>query len=196
MDSRPQSAEPISLFRALRMPLLSFLLIFVALLAIPDSVAALTSGAPYVPLVSLFVAGIKVNTLPAGWVVINETLNEPLEIYVAASATLALLLSSPVTSYFVMKHIAPALATQRRTLYSLVVASSALLAVGVMLGIFFLIQYYIATLSPFYVGVGALARPNVDAANTYFLVLRLIGSSAVTFTLPVYVFALIRFRRT
>src|SRR5271155_5987545 len=161
MDSRPQSAEPVSLFRALRMPLLSFLVIFVALLAIPDSVGALTSGAPFVPLVSLFVAGIKVSALPAGWMMININFNEPLEIYLAASATLALLLSSPVTSYHVMKYIAPALATQRRTLYSLVLASSALLAAGATLGFFFLAQYYVSSLGQFSVGI-SIPHPMVD----------------------------------
>jgi Sec-independent protein secretion pathway component TatC len=176
------------------MPLLSFSVIFVALLALPDSFAALTSGAPFVPLVALFVAGIKISVLPAGWQMININFNEPLEIYVAASATLALLLSSPVTSYHVMKYIAPVLATQRRTLYSLVAASSALLAAGAMLGIFFLSQYYVSTLGQF--SAGSIPHPVVDTAESYFLVLRLIMSDALAFTLPVYVLALIRFRRT
>jgi len=105
------------------------------------------------------------------------------EIYVAASVVLALLTSSPIISYQVMKSIAPALATRRRMLYSLVGCAIMLLAAGVLFGNFLLVHYYLPSSLPF-----------SDPASFYFILFRAIGVGAVAFTIPVYVYALIRFR--
>jgi sec-independent protein translocase protein TatC len=192
MGSRPWTAEPVGLFRMLRVPFLVFSGILLALLAIPDRIVMLTSGS-YSPLVLLFIAALKRPVLPAGWILIEPGgLNGPFEIYVVASIVLALLVSSPIFSYQIMRFIAPALAMRKRTLYSLVALASMLLAAGALFGAFFLADYDLyglVDLMPIGVSIGYF-----DAADFYFLVFRVIVVTAVEFTLPVYIYALIRFR--
>jgi Sec-independent protein secretion pathway component TatC len=192
MGSRPLIAEPVGLFRMLRVPFVAFSGILLALLVIPTSVVRLTSGS-YSPMVLFFIAAVGRPVLPAGWTLIEPGgLNEPYEIYLVASIVLALLVSSPIFSCQIMKSIAPALAMRKRTLYSLVTLASLLLAAGALFGALFLADYYLYGLDPFLVTTGG--PPVFDAADFYFFVFRIIGSTAIEFTLPVYIYALIRFR--
>jgi len=192
MNSRPWVAEQIGSFSTFTAPLLAFTAILVALLAIPNPVVMLSSGGSYSPLVSLFVAGIKSEALPSGWTLISANPGAPLEIYATASIMLALMVSFPIISYQAMKSIAPVLATRRRTLYSLVACAWALLFAGALFGNFFLVHYYMPSLLPFFDAAGM--SPYLDSAGFYFFVFRTIGVSAVAFTLPVYIYALVRFR--
>jgi Sec-independent protein secretion pathway component TatC len=180
MNSRSWIPEPIGALRTFRAPFLAFSAILVSLLVIPNPLL-LTSGGSYSPLVSLFVAGIKSEALPSGWTLIVSSPGAPLEISVAASVTLALLVSSPVISYQIIKSIAPALATRRRALYSLVACASALLAAGALFGVFFA-HDYLLSMYPF--SDTAFSAPFVDAASFYLAALRAIGGGAVAFTLP------------
>lgn len=193
MDSRPQIVEPVSLFRTLTAPVLSFSAILLVLLAPLNSIALLTSSGSYAPLVSLLLNGIRLSLLPPGWHMIIISPNEPTEIYVVASLTLTLLLSSPLISYQLMRLIAPVLAIRKRTLYSLVVVASMLLAAGAIFGFFVLVKFYLAAVTPFSDFVSI--PPVVDAAGFYFDVFGVVGATAVAFTLPVYIYALIRYRR-
>lgn len=149
MNSRPWVAEQIGSFSTFRAPFLAFSAILAALLLIPNPVLMLTSGGSYSPLVSLFVSGIKSEVLPAGWTLIAGSPGVPTEIYVTASVMLALLISSPIISYQIMKFIASALAVRKRTLYSLVACATVLLATGALFGVFF---YAKGLIAPFNVG--------------------------------------------
>jgi Sec-independent protein secretion pathway component TatC len=192
MGSGSWTAEPAGLFRMLRVPFLAFSGILLALLAIPTSVVRLASGS-YSPLVSLFTAAIERPALPAGWTLIESGgLGEPYEIYLVASTVLALLVSSPIFSYQIMRFIAPALAIRKRTLYSLVAMASGLLAAGALFGVFLLVDYDLHGLTSFFSSTGT--SPYLDAAGFYFLVFRVILVTAIEFTLAVYVYALVRFR--
>jgi Sec-independent protein secretion pathway component TatC len=191
MGSRPWIAEPVGAFRTFRASLLAFSATLVALLLIPNP--SLTLAGSHPALVSLFVAGVMREVLPAGWILYSMVPATPFfEIYITASVLLALLISSPVISYQIMKFIAPALAKRKRTLYSLVALASVLLAAGALFGALFLADYYLYGLDPFLVTTGG--PPVLDAADFYFFVFRTIGSTAIEFTLPVYIYALIRFR--
>ncbi|MGA2663407.1 MAG: twin-arginine translocase subunit TatC [Nitrososphaerales archaeon] len=196
MHPRPWVAESVAVATSLRTPFLAFSAVIVALLALPNPVAMLSSGGAYSPLVSLFVSGVYRVVLPPGWVIIVDGSQEPLEIYVAASVTLALLLASPLISYQLMKAIVPPTAAtssrRSRTLYSLVGCASALLAAGALFGTFFLAQDYVVSLNLPYDTVGMCCF--WDSASFYFAAFRSIGVSAVAFTLPVYIYALVRFR--
>jgi Sec-independent protein secretion pathway component TatC len=193
MGSRPQVAEPVGLFRMLGAPIVAFSGILLVLLAIPDRVMMPASDGSYTPLVLLFIEAIKRPILPAGWTIVEPGgLSEPLEIYVVASITLALLVSSPIFSYQILSSIAPALAIRKRALSSLVALASVLLAAGALFGAFFLTPFYIHSTTPFF-DVTGLA-PLLDAASFYFLVFRVMCVTTVEFTLPVYIYALIRFR--
>jgi Sec-independent protein secretion pathway component TatC len=190
MNSRSWIPEPIGAFRTFRAPFLAFSAILVSLLVIPNPLL-LTSGGSYSPLVSLFIEGIKSEVLPPGWTLIVSSPGAPLEINVAASVTLALLVSSPIISYQIIKSIAPALASRKRALYSLVACASALLAAGTLFGVFFA-HDSLLSMDPFF--DTSFSAPFVDAASFYLAALRAIGVSAVAFTLPVYIYALVRFR--
>src|ERR1700733_13738114 len=98
MSSWPWMAEQVDLFRTLRAPFLTFFAVLLALLAIPNPIAMLASGSSYTPLVSLFITGIKLDILPAGWTLVWGTPNAPFGVYAGASITLALLISSPIIS--------------------------------------------------------------------------------------------------
>ena len=187
MNSRPGGPEQVGVFRSFKAPFLAFSAIFAALLLIPDPVLTLAGSHP--ALVSLFVNGLASEVLPQGWTLYTGGPAPPIfEIYVTASAMLALLISSPIISYQIIKFIAPALAVRRRTLYSLVACATTLLAAGAMFGVF----YARGLIIPFNVVVGI--APLLDAASFYFVVFRAIGVSAVAFTLPVYIYVLVRFR--
>jgi Sec-independent protein secretion pathway component TatC len=186
MNSLPSTAEPVGAFRTFRAPLLAFSATLAVLLLIPTPWVSLADSHP--ALVSLFVNGVASELPPAGWTLYSGGLMSPFfEIYVTASVMLALLISSPVISYQMMRSIAPALATRRRTLYSLVGCATGLLAAGALFGNFLLVHYYLPSSLP-------LTLPFFDAAGFYFSVFRAIGVGAVAFTLPVYIYALIRFR--
>src|ERR1700722_5217377 len=143
MSSWPWMAEQVDAFRTLRAPFLTFFAVLLVLLATPNPIAMLASGGSYSPLVSLFITGLRMGAVPPGWILISVTTNEPLEIYAVGAIMLALLLSSPIISYQILRFIAPTLAMRKRTLYSLVALASALLAVGALFGAFFLVDLYI-----------------------------------------------------
>lgn len=192
MDSRSRIEVQARPFGNLRAPFLSFFAILLSLLAGASPVAALAPRGSYVPLISLFIDGIRDGLLPANWILIAISPNEPLEVDVVASLVLALLLSSPVIAYQVMKIIASVRATQR-VLYSLTAVASLLLASGALFAYIFF-PYVLAATTPFFLDVG-MARPLIDFANFYLLALGAIAAGAVVFTLPVYIYALVRFRR-
>jgi Sec-independent protein secretion pathway component TatC len=187
MNSRPPVAEPVGAFRTFRAPLLAFSATLAVLLLIPDP--SLTLAGSHPALVSLFVMGVMREVLPAGWTLYSMGPATPFfEIYMVASVMLALLISSPVASYQMMKFMAPALAVRKRTLYSLVACAAVLLAAGALFGVF----YAKGLVVPFNVVGGPF--PYLDTTSFYFVVFRTIGVSAVVFTLPVYIYALVRFR--
>jgi Sec-independent protein secretion pathway component TatC len=167
------------------------LAIFLLAPAQPGNVVSLTGT--YVPFVAFFLARVKLDLLPAGWTLIANNLNEPLEVYLVASAILAAVFNSPIFAYEVMKFVSPALTDKERgLLYPFVVSSSSLFVVGVLFGYFFLARFLFIALEPFF--VTAQAQPFIDVANFYFIVFLTIGMAGIAFTTPVYVFILIRFR--
>lgn len=177
-------------FRGFRAPFLGFSAILLSLLAAPSPVVAFGQSGSYVPLVSLFLEGIKDGALPPGWHFVVYGSGEPLEIYVVASIVLALLLSSPLISYQVMKVIV----SVRRTRYLLTASASLLFASGAVFGLIFFVGYVLEVLTPSYPGV-VISPPIINAASFYMIVFGAISATAVVFSLPLYFFALMRLRR-
>ena len=128
MDSRPPIAEPVGAFRTFRASLLAFSATLVGLLLIPNPWLTLAGSHP--ALVYLFVAGVARQVLPAGWTLYSGSTTPFFEIYMVASVMLALLISSPVASYQIVKFIAPALVVRKRTLYSVVACATMPLPLG------------------------------------------------------------------
>ncbi len=156
------------------------------------SPTATFSNSGYAPLVSLFLEGIKNGILPQHWELIDVSSSEPLEVYAVASVVLSLLISSPVISYQVMKFIVSVRGT-RRPVYLLAAAASALLASGTLLGYLFFTRYTLAALAQY--ASFDIIPAEIDAADFYFFALNAIAAAAVAFTLPAYIYALVRFRR-
>jgi Sec-independent protein secretion pathway component TatC len=192
MNSRSQIEAQVRLFKTFKTPFLGFFAILLSLLAAPGPSAALPQSGGYAPLVSLFIEGIKNSILPSHWLLIVVSWEEVPEVYLAASVVLALLLSSPLISYQVMKFIVSVRGT-RRTVYSLTVSASVLLATGALFGFLFFSRYVFLALASVYVFTGVFP-PAIDAAFFYFFALKIIAAMAVAFTLPVYVYALVRYR--
>jgi Sec-independent protein secretion pathway component TatC len=189
MDPTPRLAERVAAHQMAKAPFIAFTAVFVALLAVPNPFAIASGG--FSPLVSLFIAGLTSAVLPPGWLLIYSSSAAEPEVYIAASITLALLVSSPIISYQIMKSIATPTESRKATLYRLVAWASILLVAGTLIGTFSLARYFLVY--PFYAGQISLA-PIAEASSFYFYVLRIIGTSALAFTLPVYVYALVRFR--
>jgi Sec-independent protein secretion pathway component TatC len=169
--------------------------LLVAFMAIPSGLTiSIGPGGTYRPLVSVFVAEINQQLLPAGWTLISSGgITEPLEVYFAASLILALLFASPLVAFQVVRFLGPALARQRSTTYTLVVIASALLATGALFGYFVLANLAVHGMAPQSTNIFA-PGPFIDAVGFYIVVLGTISASAVAFTLPVYIFVRVRFR--
>ena len=168
-------------------------LLAIFLLAPAEPSKAITFTGTYEPFVGFFLARVKLDLLPAGWTLIANHLNEPIEIFLVASAILATVFNAPIFGYEVMKFVSPAL-TQREKglLYPFVVSSSALFVVGVLFGYTFLAKFLFIALGPFF--ITSQVVPLIDGADFYFIVFLTIGMSGIAFTTPVYVFMLIRLR--
>lgn len=138
-----------------------------SLLAAPSPVSVFGSSGSYVPLVSLFLEGIKDGALPPGWHFVMYGSDEPFGVYVVASVVLALLLSSPLISFQVMKIIVSVRGTQRIA-YLLTTAASLLFASGAVFGLLFFAGYVLGALTPSYPGVD-IAPPIIDAASFYMI---------------------------
>jgi Sec-independent protein secretion pathway component TatC len=192
MDSRSPVEAQVRPFGTLRAPFLSLFAIL-SLLAAPNPVAALAPGGGYVPVVSLFLDGIRNGILPTRWRIIAFGPNEQVEIYAVASVALALLLSSPIIAYQLMKVIASVRGT-RRMLYPLTAAASLLLASGALFGYVFSCYVFFAVLTPCSVDL-CMVPTVIDAGYFYLISLGTIATVAVVFTAPAYIYALVRFRR-
>jgi len=178
----------------LKIAFLSYVgLLAILLLAPAEPAKAITFTGTYVPFVAFFLARVKIDLLPVGWTLFANNLSEPLEVYLVASVVLAAVFNSPIFAYETMKFITPALTDREKgLLYPFVVSASALFTVGVLFGYFLLAKFLFIALAPFI--QTAQATPLIDVANFYFVVFLTVGMSGIAFTIPIYVFMLIRFR--
>ena len=178
----------------MKITFLSFgVLLAIFLMAPANPAKALTLTGTYEPFIGFFLARVKLDLLPAGWTLIAGPLTAPLEVYLVASVILALVFNSPIFGYEVMRFISPALTEKEKgLLYPFVATSSALFAVGVLFGYFFLAKFLFIALTPFF--QTAQASPTILVTDFYTVVFLTIAASGFAFTTPVYVFTLIRLR--
>ncbi|MGD0638524.1 MAG: twin-arginine translocase subunit TatC [Nitrososphaerales archaeon] len=180
-----------------RAALAAFVVLLVALVAIPSGITiSIGPGGSFRPLVGLFIQEIDRQMLPAGRTLIaSGDLSAPLEIYAAASITLALLFASPGVAYVVIRRLGPGLTGRRRLTYGLVALASILVAFGALFG------YLVLGNLAFGSGVQQIVQNQspppgsfLDATDFYFGALGIIGASAVAFALPLCLFVRVRFR--
>jgi sec-independent protein translocase protein TatC len=144
--------------------------------------------------IASFVLTVRDYILPANWTLTAaKGIGEPMEIYFIAAIMVTLILAMPIIAYEVYKFIDPALnENERKLVYPFVAASSALFATGVLFGYFILAKFLIVALSPFFVATGV--SPQVDSSAFYYVIFLIIGATGVSFTAPVFVYALISLR--
>jgi sec-independent protein translocase protein TatC len=181
--------------RRFKVAFLSFIILLVIFILVPaDPIQFATQGyLSFTPLVAFFIGRVKLDLLPPGWKLIVVGLNEPLEIYIVASILFAFIFNAPIFAYEAIKFVGPGLnESERKLIYPFVAANGGLFAFGAFFGYFFLAKFLLLALSPFFLIVG-VNNPTIDVSNFYFIVLLTIGMSGVAFTVPVYIYTLIRF---
>ena len=144
--------------------------------------------------IATFLHRVSSDLLPTGWSLIAANgLGEGMEIYFVASFMLSLAICMPVIAYETYKFIDPALRQEeRRLLYPFVLSTSSLFIVGLIFGYFVLAKFLLIALSPFFLATST--QFILDSAAFYYLVFLLIGATGASFTLPVFIYALIRLR--
>ncbi len=172
---------------------LTLLVIFIALIVVPRYPAQFLSlTGTYNPLVSVFLDRIVQDILPAGWTLIGFHVNEGLEIVLVASLVLAVAFDMPVIAYETFRFIDPALKeNERKLVYPFVISSSILFLIGLGFGYFILSKFLLIALTPFFVA-GHLAF-TIEGADFYYVVFLTVFFSGVAFTIPVFVYLIIRF---
>src|SRR3989475_5832109 len=172
---------------------LTLLVIFVILLLVPrNPYEFLTLTGTYNPLVSIFLDRIVQDILPAGWTLIGFHVNEGLEIVLVASLVLAVAFDIPVIAYETFRFIDPALKeNERKLVYPFVISSSILFLVGLAFGYFILAKFLLIALTPFFVA-GHLEL-TIEGADFYYVVFLTVFFSGVAFTIPIFVYLIIRF---
>jgi sec-independent protein translocase protein TatC len=179
--------------RRAKVVFLSLVTLFLVFVAVPTDLRKFfdTQG-NYVSLISFFLARIRQDILPDNWILIANKLNEPLEVFLIASLVLALTFNMPIFAYEVFKYVDPALKPEeKRMVYPFVISSSTFFALGSLFGYFFIARFLIIALSPFF--IASQASPYVDVSDFFFVVFLTIFLSGVAFTIPVFIFLLIRF---
>ncbi len=168
--------------------------LFVAFVAIPTGLSiSIGPDGTYRPLIGLFIERIDKQLLPAGWTLISSGgISDPLEIYLAAAMTLALLFASPLVALKGIRFLGPALLTRNKMTYWLVAVASVLLAVGALFGYFVLSGAVISSMAPNFGRVVA-PPPLIDATSFYLSVLGTVALGAIAFSLPVYIYVRVRF---
>lgn len=144
--------------------------------------------------VAWFIQQVQAEILPKGWILIAAGgIGEPMEIYFIAGILLALAICLPVIAYELYKFIDPALKeNERKLIYPFVGATSVLFLVGILFGYFVLAHFLVIFLAPFFRASGVSL--NVDAASFYYVIFLIIAATGVSFTSPVFIYALISLR--
>jgi sec-independent protein translocase protein TatC len=182
--------------RRAKIVFISFAILFVAFLAVPANPGAVLGeltggGGTYVPLIAFFMARVKLELLPPGWELIGLNVNAALEVYLIACVVFAFIFNSPITAYEVIMFINPALKeNEKKLIFPFVGAATALFVGGALFGFFFLAHFLLIALGPFFGATGL--NPVVSGLDFYTIVVITVGMSAIAFTIPVYVYTLIR----
>ena len=169
---------------------------FVTFLAVPSNPAGLesyvtTGSGNYYPLIGFFMARVKLELLPRGWQLLGLGVSQALEIYLIASLIFALMFNSPIFAYEVIAFVSPALKeNEKKLVYPFAAASSTLFVVGCLFGFFFLAKFLLIAMAPFFNVAQVL--PEISGLDFYSIVFLTVGLSGIAFTIPVYVYTLIR----
>ena len=144
--------------------------------------------------IAAFLHAVKAYVLPSGWSLIAATgIGESMEIYFVASILVTVVICMPVIAYETYKFVDPALRdNERKLVYPFVASTSVLFAAGVAFGFFILAKFLIIALTPFFSATGTSLV--VDNGSFYYVIFLIIGATGVSFTAPVFVYALIRLR--
>jgi sec-independent protein translocase protein TatC len=186
----------------LKVVFLSFLIILIVLVFFPaNPSSSIQNPGQYLSLsflehtvIAAFLQNIVSYILPPNWTLIGANgIGEGMEIYFVAALLFALVIDMPVIAYETYKFVDPALKpNERKLIYPFIAATSLLFLAGILFGFFVLAKFLVIALSPFY--VASQISFQVDAAAFYYVTLLIIGATGLSFTLPVFIYSLIRLR--
>ncbi len=160
--------------------------LFVALLVVPENPVAAVTGGAYTPLIAAFLSALKSDFLPRGWQLIGPSGGSLLQVELTAAAMVALVADSPLISLSIIGRLVPAGSEDREFLVKrLAVAATLALAVGILLGLFFLVRFLIiVSVGPFF--EAASLNPAISATGFYFHVFQAILIAGAMSLVPAY----------
>jgi sec-independent protein translocase protein TatC len=182
--------------RRFKIVFISFVVMLLAFLVVPANPAGLVSYATtgsgnYYPLIGFFMARVKLDLLPRGWELLGLGVSQALEIYLIASLIFALIFNAPIFAYEVVAFIRPGLKENEKGLiFPFAGATAALFGIGCLFGFFFLAKFLLIAMSPFF--AVAQLQTEISGLDFYSIVFLTVGLSGFAFTIPVYIYTLIR----
>jgi sec-independent protein translocase protein TatC len=179
------------LIRRMKWVIITFIVSSVVALAAPIDLGFLTNTSAYATPASWMLKQMLL-LKPKDLVLLALTPTAPLEIWVIGALILGALVTAPIFSYEFYRFVDPALyPSEKRAVYPVVIAFTALFLAGCVFAWLFLIPLMFAGLMPFFAFVGA--APQIGAWDYYSLVMLFIVLSGLSFTLPVFFVLLVRF---
>ncbi len=182
------------LARLLRIWIYAFVIATIVFMVLPADLTFLQDPlGNYKPFIALVLQAIRNRLLPPWVELIAGTFTAPLELYVVSSAVLGFALSIPVLAYEIYKFVDPALRPgERQALYPFVTGFSLLFIAGALFAFFILLPFVIYGTLVFLRYTGAAPRVGID--DFYSLVFFTTIITGFSFTLPIFLVLLVRFR--
>lgn len=144
-------------------------------------------------LISLILRQVTIDLLPKGATLIAHNPLDPVWVYMEIALIAGVIISLPFTAYELYKFFNPALhSTERKFLYSFIIAFVALFIFGVVLGYKVIVPmtFWVLWLPLFTGGVTVPMLAISEFMSTVFLMCVLTG---VIFTIPIFFVLLVRF---
>ena len=182
------------LAKLLKIWIYTFVIATIAFMVLPADLSFLENPlGNYRPFVSLVLVGIKGRLLPSTVQLIAGDFTAPIELYVITSVVLGFAVSVPVLAYEIHAFVDPALRPQERdSVYPFVTAFSLLFVAGCLFAFFVLLPFVVFGTLIFLGYTGA--APLVNINDFYSLVFFTVLITGISFTLPVFLVLLVKFR--
>jgi sec-independent protein translocase protein TatC len=180
------------LIRRMKWVVITFIVSSLVALAVPVDLSFLENSSFYKTPAIVFLDLIYKYEKPPQIVLISGEITAPLELWVIAACLMGAIVTAPIFAYELYRFIDPALyPRERKAVYPVVFAFTALFLVGVIFGWFLLVPFMFWGLIPFFAFVHS--EPVIFVMDFYTLVLLFLAITGLSFTLPVFFVLLVRF---
>ncbi len=180
------------LAKRMKVVLSTLLVSLILVLFLPASLDFLGNLDNYQPWVSVFLRSIRESVLSPDIKLLALEMTDPIELYVVASFVISLVITLPVLTYEIYRFIEPALyPAEKKAIYPFITIVFSLFVVGAVFGYYILFPFFIQSMFPFFIAVGAeLTFALMDFYNVLFLTV--VGTGAI-FTFPAFFVLLVKF---